>query len=164
LSGNAVGCSGIARHCAGLANANSSELDPETPDPVITLMTEWSDPEGNTAYREEGGNLGGTMRLGEQECALQPDSLVSKAYAQTAIYERHRHRFEFNNRYRAPLAAAGLQYTGFSADSALVEVVELRDHPWFLGCQFHPEFTSNPRQGHPLFDAFMAAAVTQREK
>ncbi|MBE7561709.1 CTP synthase [Acidithiobacillus sp. HP-6] len=154
----------FARHCAGLANANSSELDPETPDPVITLMTEWSDSEGNTAYREEGGNLGGTMRLGEQECSLQPDSLVAKAYAQTAIYERHRHRFEFNNRYRAPLAAAGLQYTGFSADSALVEVVELRDHPWFLGCQFHPEFTSNPRQGHPLFDAFMAAAVTQREK
>lgn len=154
----------FARHCAGLSNANSSELDPETPDPVITLMTEWSDPEGHTAYREEGGNLGGTMRLGEQECTLQPGTLVARAYAQTAIYERHRHRFEFNNRYRAPLAAAGLQYTGFSADGALVEVVELGDHPWFLGCQFHPEFTSNPRQGHPLFDAFMNAAVAQRER
>ncbi|PKY11460.1 CTP synthetase [Acidithiobacillus marinus] len=154
----------FARHCAGLNNANSSELDPETPDPVITLMTEWSDPEGHTAYREEGGNLGGTMRLGEQECTLQPDTLVARAYAQTAIYERHRHRFEFNNRYREPLAAAGLQYTGFSADGALVEVVELAGHPWFLGCQFHPEFTSNPRQGHPLFDAFMKAAVAQRER
>ncbi|WP_414041404.1 CTP synthase [Acidithiobacillus sp. M4-SHS-6] len=154
----------FARHCAGLNQANSSELDPETPDPVITLMTEWSDAEGHTAYREEGGNLGGTMRLGEQECTLQSGTLVARAYNQTVIYERHRHRFEFNNRYREPLAAAGLQYTGFSADGALVEVVELSDHPWFLGCQFHPEFTSNPRQGHPLFDAFMAAAVTQRER
>ncbi|ACH83219.1 MULTISPECIES: CTP synthase [Acidithiobacillus] len=154
----------FARHRAGLMNANSTELDPQTPAPVITLMTEWSDPEGHKAYREEGGNLGGTMRLGEQECRLEPDSLAIQAYGQERIHERHRHRFEFNNRYREPLAMAGLRYTGFSADSELVEVVELPDHPWFLGCQFHPEFTSNPREGHPLFDAFMRAAIAQRER
>ncbi|MEY2333860.1 CTP synthase [Acidithiobacillus ferrianus] len=152
----------FARHCAGLVDANSTELDPRTPAPVITLMTEWSDPEGHKAYREEGGNLGGTMRLGEQECRLEAGSLVAHAYGRERIHERHRHRFEFNNRYRELLAAAGLRYTGFSADGELVEVVELPDHPWFLGCQFHPEFTSNPREGHPLFDAYLRAAVLQR--
>lgn len=148
----------FARHRAGLAEANSTELDPQTPAPVITLMTEWTDPEGRVTYREAGGNLGGTMRLGEQTCRLVEGSLAAQAYGTTEIRERHRHRFEFNNRYLAPLAAAGLRFTGRSVDGELVEVIELEDHPWFLGCQFHPEFTSNPRAGHPLFDAFLAAA------
>ncbi len=150
----------FARHCAGLASANSAELEPATPDPVITLMERWTDDAGNPSYREEGGNLGGTMRLGEQACRLQPDSLAAQAYGQEIVHERHRHRFEFNNRYRDLLSRSGLRFTGLSVDGELVEVVELPGHPWFLGCQFHPEFTSNPRQGHPLFDAFLAAART----
>ncbi|MHB0887592.1 CTP synthase [Acidithiobacillus sp.] len=154
----------FARHCAGLGDANSTELDPATSAPVITLMTEWTTPEGHKAYREEGGNLGGSMRLGEQECQLLPGSLAAQAYGSTSIQERHRHRFEFNNRFRAPLAAAGLRYTGFSGDGELVEVVELPEHPWFLGCQFHPEFTSNPRQGHPLFDAYLQAAMAKNAR
>lgn len=154
----------FARHCAGLGDANSTELDPATSAPVITLMTQWTTPDGHKAYREEGGNLGGSMRLGEQECQLLPGSLAAQAYGSASIQERHRHRFEFNNRFRAPLAAAGLRYTGFSSDGELVEVVELPDHPWFLGCQFHPEFTSNPRQGHPLFDAYLQAAMAQKAR
>lgn len=154
----------FARHCAGLGDANSTELDPATSAPVITLMTEWTTPEGHKAYREEGGNLGGSMRLGEQECQLLPGSLAAQAYGSASIHERHRHRFEFNNRFRAPLAAAGLRYTGFSGDGELVEVVELPEHPWFLGCQFHPEFTSNPRQGHPLFDAYLQAAMAKNAR
>ncbi|WP_437556876.1 CTP synthase [Acidithiobacillus sulfuriphilus] len=154
----------FARHCAGLGDANSTELDPATSAPVITLMTQWTTPDGHKAYREEGGNLGGSMRLGEQECRLLPGSLAAQAYGGASIHERHRHRFEFNNRFRAPLAAAGLRYTGFSSDGELVEVVELPDHPWFLGCQFHPEFTSNPRQGHPLFDAYLQAAMVQKAR
>jgi len=154
----------FARHCAGLGDANSTELDPGTSAPVITLMTQWTAPDGHKAYREEGGNLGGSMRLGEQECRLLPGSLAAQAYGSQSIHERHRHRFEFNNRFRAPLAAAGLRYTGFSGDGELVEVVELPDHPWFLGCQFHPEFTSNPRQGHPLFDAYLQAAMVQKAR
>lgn len=154
----------FARHCAGLGDANSTELDPATSAPVITLMTQWTTPDGHKAYREEGGNLGGSMRLGEQECRLLPGSLAAQAYGSISIQERHRHRFEFNNRFRAPLAAAGLRYTGFSSDGELVEVVELPDHPWFLGCQFHPEFTSNPRQGHPLFDAYLQAAMAQKAR
>ncbi len=154
----------FARHCAGLGDANSTELDPTTSAPVITLMTQWTTPDGHKAYREEGGNLGGSMRLGEQECQLLPGSLAAQAYGSASIQERHRHRFEFNNRFRAPLAAAGLRYTGFSSDGELVEVVELPDHPWFLGCQFHPEFTSNPRQGHPLFDAYLQAAMAQKAR
>ncbi len=154
----------FARHCAGLGDANSTELDPATSAPVITLMTEWTTPDGHKAYREEGGNLGGSMRLGEQECQLLPGSLAAQAYGSASIHERHRHRFEFNNRFRAPLAAAGLRYTGFSGDGELVEVVELPEHPWFLGCQFHPEFTSNPRQGHPLFDAYLQAAMAKNAR
>ncbi|MDD3760137.1 MAG: CTP synthase [Acidithiobacillus sp.] len=152
----------FARHCAGLSNANSTELDPNTPEPVITLMQGWTDPDGQVTYREAGGNLGGTMRLGAQVCRLEADSLAERAYGRREIEERHRHRFEFNNRYLAPLKKAGLRFSGFSADGALVEVVELPDHPWFLGCQFHPEFTSNPREGHPLFDAFVSAAQSYR--
>ncbi|WP_308388875.1 CTP synthase [Acidithiobacillus sp. AMEEHan] len=152
----------FARHCAGLSNANSTELDPNTPAPVITLMQRWTDPNGQVAYREEGGNLGGTMRLGAQTCILEAGSLAERAYGRREIEERHRHRFEFNNRYLQPLAAAGLRFSGRSVDGALVEVVELPDHPWFLGCQFHPEFTSNPREGHPLFDAFVSAAQSYR--
>ncbi|MEY2341078.1 CTP synthase [Acidithiobacillus sp. IBUN Pt1247-S3] len=152
----------FARHCAGLASANSTELDSKTPEPVITLMQRWTDPSGQVAYREEDGNLGGTMRLGAQACVLEPGSLAERAYGRQEIEERHRHRFEFNNRYLEPLAKAGLRFSGRSADAALVEVVELPDHPWFLGCQFHPEFTSNPREGHPLFDAFVAAAQKYR--
>ncbi|WP_348550167.1 CTP synthase [Acidithiobacillus sp.] len=154
----------FARHCASLVAANSTELDPDTPEPVITLMQRWTDPSGKVAYREEGGNLGGTMRLGAQTCILEPGSLAERAYGQREIEERHRHRFEFNNRYLEPLAQAGLRFSGRSADAALVEVIELPGHPWFLGCQFHPEFTSNPRQGHPLFDAFIAAAEDYRSQ
>ncbi|MCE5393348.1 MAG: CTP synthase [Acidithiobacillus sp.] len=148
-----------ARHRAGLLAANSTELEPETPEPVITLLQRWTDDSGRVAYREEGGSLGGTMRLGAQECVLEPESLIAQAYGKLVIEERHRHRFEFNNRYRDVLTRAGLRISGQSRDGALVEVIELPDHPWFLGCQFHPEFTSNPREGHPLFDAFLAAGL-----
>ncbi|MFZ5660383.1 MAG: CTP synthase [Pseudomonadota bacterium] len=152
----------FARHVAGLSDAASAEFQPETAAPVITLMTEWTTPEGKIAYREAGGNLGGSMRLGEQACKLEAGSLAARVYGGERVLERHRHRFEFNNRFRDVLTQAGLRISGTSEDGQLVEMVELPDHPWFLACQFHPEFTSTPRNGHPLFEAFIRAAMAQR--
>ncbi|WP_166424710.1 CTP synthase [Paraglaciecola sp. 20A4] len=148
----------FARNVAGLENANSSEFDPQTPYPVVGLITEWLDADGSTAQRSEESNLGGTMRLGSQLCHLIPGSKVHELYGSSEIYERHRHRYEVNNNLRDKLEAAGLQVTGLSTDKRLVEVIELGDHPWFVAGQFHPEFNSTPRDGHPLFEGFVKAA------
>jgi CTP synthase len=147
----------FARNVAGLDGANSTEFDPATPHPVIALITEWQDNEGQKQERDEGAELGGSMRLGAQESRLLDGSLVAQSYGSDSISERHRHRYEFNNRYLERFAEAGLSISGFSVDG-LVETVELPGHPWFIACQFHPEFTSNPRDGHPLFVGFVTAA------
>ncbi len=152
----------FARHVAGLESAHSTEFRKETPDPVIALITEWQDDDGAIQQRREGGDFGGTMRLGAQPCWLVPDSLARATYGQEVVTERHRHRYEFNNRYREPLRAAGLVCSGHSLDGRLVEMIELPGHPWFLACQFHPEFTSTPRTGHPLFRGFIEAALYYR--
>jgi CTP synthase len=148
-----------ARNAAGLAGAHSTEFDPDTPHPVIALITEWQDRDGRVERRDAQSNLGGTMRLGGQECVLEPDSIVRRIYGQDRIIERHRHRYEVNNHYLPRLKAAGLRVSGTSAQDKLCEMIELPGHPWFVGCQFHPEFTSTPRHGHPLFKAFMQAAL-----
>nr|VFJ53612.1 MAG: CTP synthase [Candidatus Kentron sp. FM]VFJ59237.1 MAG: CTP synthase [Candidatus Kentron sp. FM]VFK09625.1 MAG: CTP synthase [Candidatus Kentron sp. FM] len=152
----------FARHRAGLTEANSTEFAPATPHPVIALVTEWLDPDGTITHREQDSDLGGTMRLGGQQCRLKPGTLVRRAYNKASIVERHRHRYEFNNRFVAPLEDAGLMVSGRTMDDNLVEVVELPEHPWFVGCQFHPEFTSTPRDGHPLFASFVLAAREKR--
>ncbi|MDG4553292.1 MAG: CTP synthase [Candidatus Competibacter sp.] len=151
----------FARHVAGLTDAHSTEFRKDTPHPVIALITEWTDENGAIQQRRENGDLGGSMRLGAQPCRLAPNSLARALYGKDTITERHRHRYEFNNRYREPLHAAGLAFCGHSLDERLVEMIELPDHPWFLGCQFHPEFTSTPRTGHPLFQGFIEAALRQ---
>jgi len=153
-----------ARNVAGLAGANSSEFEPETAHPVIALITEWTTAEGVTESRNEQSELGGTMRLGGQQCIVTPGSTVHACYGKGTIRERHRHRYEFNNRYLEVLQGAGLRLTGKSLDSQLVEVIEVPGHPWFVGCQFHPEFTSTPRDGHPLFSAFIRAASEYRSR
>ncbi|MGC9008631.1 MAG: glutamine amidotransferase-related protein, partial [Halothiobacillaceae bacterium] len=130
--------------------------------PVIGLITEWRTAEGGIEQRGEDSDLGGTMRLGAQFCRLEEGTLARKVYGQEVISERHRHRYEFNEHYRAALEAAGLTFSGMSADNSLVEMIELKDHPWFLACQFHPEFTSTPRDGHPLFKAFVEAALKHK--
>jgi CTP synthase len=147
-----------ARHCAGLEDAHSTEFVADTPHPVIGLITEWQTQDGSIEQRSEDSDLGGTMRLGGQVCHLKPGSLARETYGKDEIIERHRHRYEFNNNYLKRLEEQGLIFSGMSADDSLVEMVELPDHPWFLGCQFHPEFTSRPRQGHPLFSSFIRAA------
>jgi len=151
-----------ARHKAGLANANSTEFDPDTPHPVVALITEWQNRDGTVEKRSAQSNLGGTMRLGAQPCEVVPGSLAHRIYGSTTVAERHRHRYEVNNHYLPRLEAAGL-VVGARAKSALAgdlcEMIELADHPWFFGCQFHPEFTSNPRRGHPLFIAYLNAAL-----
>jgi len=152
----------FARHVANLESANSSEFDPNTPHPVIALITEWMDENGVLETRSVDSDLGGTMRLGGQTCHLEKDSLVRRLYGRDSIVERHRHRYEFNNRYRETLESAGLTVVGTSADDRLVEIITLEDHPWFIGCQFHPEFTSTPRDGHPLFTDFILAAANYR--
>jgi len=154
----------FARHVAGLADAHSTEFRKETPHPVIALITEWTDGAGAVQQRREGGDLGGSMRLGAQPCWLTPDSLARAAYGKDVITERHRHRYEFNNGYRDILQVAGLALSGHSLDGRLVEIIELPGHPWFFGCQFHPEFTSTPRAGHPLFQGFVEAAIRQRRQ
>ncbi|ACL72268.1 CTP synthase [Thioalkalivibrio sulfidiphilus] len=154
----------FARHVAGLEGAHSTEFRPNTPHPVIALITEWKDREGRIEQRSADSDLGGTMRLGGQVCQLTPGTLAHQCYGSDHITERHRHRYEFNNGYLETLTAAGLVISGRSEDGSLVEVVELKDHPWFLGCQFHPEFTSTPRDGHPLFSGFIRAARAQHEK
>ncbi len=148
----------FARHVAGLHEANSTEFVENTPNPVIALITEWQDRDGKLEKRDAGSDLGGTMRLGAQQCKLSENSLVRLMYDKEVILERHRHRYEFNNTFMATLRNAGLTFTGKSLDDQLVEVVEIQDHPWFIGCQFHPEFTSTPRDGHPLFTGFVQAA------
>ncbi len=153
----------FARNIAGLADAHSTEFNPDTPHPVIALITEWLDREGRIERRDSDSDLGGTMRLGAQQCRLRANTLAMQHYGKDIITERHRHRYEFNNAYLETLTKAGLVIAGKSIDDALVEVAELRDHPWFLGCQFHPEFTSTPRDGHPLFSGFVRAAREQHE-
>ncbi len=145
-----------ARNLAGLKGAMSTEFNKDTPHPVIALITEWQDQTGDREQRDEQSAMGGTMRLGAQAVSLQADSLAAKSYGSTEIIERHRHRYEVNNNYREQLSKAGLKFTGLSIDD-LVEMVEIPDHPFFLASQFHPEFTSNPRDGHPLFKSFISA-------
>ncbi len=147
-----------ARNVAGLAGAHSTEFQPKTPHPVIALITEWQDASGQVEQRSADSQIGGTMRLGGQQCRLAPGSLARQVYGQDVVSERHRHRYEFNNHYLASLEAAGLKFCGTSLDGKLVEAIEIPGHPWFLACQFHPEFTSTPRRGHPLFIGFIQAA------
>ena len=149
----------FARNVCGLDAASSTEMDPDTPHPVIGLITEWLDEKGQMELRRDGDDLGGTMRLGAQRCRLVPDTAARRLYCKDEIVERHRHRYEFNNSYRDRLTEKGLVLSGFSVDGMLVEMVELPSHPWFLACQFHPEFTSTPRDGHPLFTGFIRAAL-----
>ncbi len=151
-----------ARNMAGLEGAMSTEFDSGTPHPVIGLITEWQDASGSTEERNAESDLGGTMRLGAQDVSLIEGSLAARAYGSTRIVERHRHRYEVNNHYRERLSQAGLTFSGLSVDD-LVEMVEIRDHPFFLASQFHPEFTSNPRDGHPLFKSFIAAVRAHAE-
>jgi CTP synthase len=151
-----------ARHVARLDGAHSTELERDTPHPVIALITEWQADDGHREVRDADADLGGTMRLGGQNCRLEPGSLARAVYGRHQIRERHRHRYEFNNRYCDALKDAGLRFSGWSLDSRLVEIIEIPDHPWFVGCQFHPEFTSTPRDGHPLFRGFIEAALARR--
>ena len=154
----------FARHVAGLSNAHSSEFDASTPDPVIALITEWTTAEGTVEKRSADSDLGGTMRLGGQDCLLIEGTHAREVYGKDKIVERHRHRYEFNNNYREQLQQAGLKIAGTSVDGSLVEVVELSEHPWFIACQFHPEFTSKPRDGHPLFTDYVRVARALREQ
>jgi len=151
-----------ARNVAGLAGAHSTEFNPQTPHPVIALITEWMDRTGAVEKRDAASDLGGSMRLGGQECVLTPGSRAAAVYGAERIIERHRHRYEFNNNYREKLEQAGLVMSGWSLDG-LCEMIELPEHPWFIACQFHPEFTSNPRDGHPLFTGFIEAARARRQ-
>ncbi|MBE0483677.1 MAG: CTP synthase [Bacterioplanes sp.] len=148
----------FARNVVGWTDAHSTEFNPRTQHPVVGLITEWIDASGQTEVRSAQSDLGGTMRLGAQECLLLDQSTTAKAYGKTTILERHRHRYEVNATMIAELEQAGLRIAGRSIDGDLVEVVEVIDHPWFVGCQFHPEFTSTPRDGHGLFTAFIGAA------
>jgi len=150
-----------ARNVLSLAGANSTEFDRATNHPVIALITEWQDLARGQQVRDERSNLGGSMRLGAQESRLVPGSLANAVYGKESIFERHRHRYEFNNNYLEELRSAGLAFSGFSADG-LVEFIELPTHPWFMASQFHPEFTSTPRDGHPLFTGFIRAAREYR--
>ena len=155
----------FARHVAGLSKANSEEFDPLTDEKVIYLMTEWYDFRKNSVeVRDEASNKGGTLRLGAYPCTLLPGTKAAEAYKQEEISERHRHRYEFNNAFRETLSQHGMVFSGTSPDGTLVEIVELPDHPWFVGCQFHPEFKSRPMHAHPLFHDFIAAAIKQSKK
>ncbi|HAC33072.1 MAG TPA: CTP synthase, partial [Gammaproteobacteria bacterium] len=147
-----------ARNRADMPAAHSTEFDAETPEPVIAMITEWTNRDGSRETRDGKTDLGGTMRLGGQRCRLQEGSQVAAIYQREEIVERHRHRYEFNPGYLRTLEEHGLRFTGRSVLDSLVEVIEIPDHPWFLGCQYHPEFTSNPRDGHPLFISYIAAA------
>ncbi|QLZ68587.1 MULTISPECIES: CTP synthase [Legionella] len=153
----------FARNVAGLKEANSTEFNKDTPYPVLGLINEWMDADGSKQLRDEQGDLGGTMRLGAQMCQLEEGTLARKVYEKPQIVERHRHRYEVNNKYVESLVEHGLIISGRSADNSLVEMVELSDHPWFLACQFHPEFTSTPRASHPLFKQFVLAARAKHQ-
>ncbi|MCE1185537.1 MAG: gamma-glutamyl-gamma-aminobutyrate hydrolase family protein, partial [Rhodocyclales bacterium] len=154
----------FARDVAGMTNAHSTEFDKHTEFPVIGLITEWLDRDGNVERRGEDSDLGGTMRLGGQLCKLADDSLARQIYGKNEITERHRHRYEVNNTLLDQLEQHGLKVSGRAPGTDLCEVVELPTdvHPWFVACQFHPEFTSNPRNGHPLFTAFVKAALAHK--
>jgi CTP synthase len=152
----------FARNVCGLTGANSTEFDPDTPHPVIALITEWQDRDGRIERRDEKSDLGGTMRLGAQLALLEAGTLVRKTYGTDTINERHRHRYEVNNQYIGRLKDRGLRISGLTKAEQLTEMVELPSHPWFVGCQFHPEFTSSPRNGHPLFKAFIEAALAHQ--
>ncbi|WP_261922554.1 CTP synthase [Shewanella sp. NFH-SH190041] len=153
----------FARHVAGLAGANSTEFDKNSPHPVVGLITEWIDKEGQVEQRDEASDLGGTMRLGAQLCHLVEGTKARAAYGAETCVERHRHRYEVNNNYIERLEKAGLVFSGRSSDFKLVEMIELPNHPWFVAGQFHPEFTSTPRDGHPLFEGFVAAAAQHQK-
>lgn len=153
-----------ARHVAGMEKAYSTEFDLDTPDPVIALITEWKNADGSIEQRDHDSDLGGSMRLGGYVCKLKPDSLAHKIYGTDEIVERHRHRYEFNSNYMQKLEQAGLVFSGMSRDQSLAEMIEIPDHPWFVACQFHPEFTSTPRHGHPLFEGFINAAKANRKQ
>ncbi|HDR0626729.1 TPA: CTP synthase (glutamine hydrolyzing) [Pasteurella multocida] len=153
-----------ARNVAGLTNANSTEFDRTCDYPVVGLITEWQDAEGNIEKRTDASDLGGTMRLGAQQCHLMAGSKARELYGAETIEERHRHRYEVNNVLRPQVEKAGLKVTGLSADKKLVEIIEVPNHPWFVACQFHPEFTSTPRDGHPLFAGFVKAAKDNQKK
>jgi CTP synthase len=147
----------FARNVAGLKGAHSTEFDRNAAHPVIGLITEWQDRSGSLEKRSEGSDLGGSMRLGAQECLLKAGTMARKFYGSDTIMERHRHRYEFNNNYLEALEKKGLVFSGHSVDG-LVEMIELPEHPFFVASQFHPEFTSTPRDGHPLFTGFISAA------
>ncbi len=154
-----------ARNLAGIKDANSSEFDQATPNAVIYLIEQWFDYRTKTVQKRDiASDKGGSMRLGAYPCRIQPGSTAYEAYGAAEISERHRHRYEFNNRYRDVLMKAGLVISGISPDGELVEIIELRDHPWFLGCQFHPEFKSTPRKPHPLFTAFIKASLNKKDQ
>ena len=154
-----------ARNVAGMSEANSTEFNPQTAYPVVALIDEWVNHDGKIETRDENANMGGTMRLGAQSCTLKPDSLAAKIYQNTTVTERHRHRYEVNNYYVPRLEEAGLVVGGVSVGhEKLVETIELPNHPWFFACQFHPEFTSTPRKGHPLFTAYIEAALKTKNK
>jgi CTP synthase len=148
-----------ARNVCGLEGADSTEMNPETPHPIVALITEWMNADGSTEVRDEGSDKGGTMRLGAQPCHLEEGCKVREIYGEETIHERHRHRYEVNNNYLDQLRGAGMRIAGWSGDYSLVEMIELPDHPWFIACQFHPEFTSRPRGGHPLFTSYIEAAI-----
>ena len=155
----------FARNVVGLEGAHSTEFEAATPHPVIALITEWQERDGRVEHRDANSDLGGTMRLGGQECLLKAGSIVREVYGAESVVERHRHRYEVNNHYLPRIEAAGMRMSGTSAKNELCEMIELPSegrhaHPWFIGCQFHPEFTSAPRSGHPLFNAFIRAALS----
>jgi len=151
----------FARNVCGLAGANSTEFDPDTPHPVVALITEWLDRTGRIERRSEQSDLGGSMRLGAQRCPIEGGTLAERIYG-AEVNERHRHRYEVNNVYVAQLEAKGYKVSSRTPSENLPEMMELPGHPWFVGCQFHPEFTSTPRSGHPLFKSFVAAALKNR--
>jgi CTP synthase len=153
-----------ARNVAGLAGAHSTEFEKDTPHPVIALVTEWHTGDGRVEKRDENADKGGSMRLGAQPATLAPGSLAQRIYGRSEIAERHRHRYEFNDRYRQQLEQKGLRFSGIAAQDHLAEIIEIPDHPWFIGVQFHPEFTSTPRDGHPLFSGFIRAAREYAER
>jgi len=154
----------FARNVAGLTDAHSTEFNAETPYPVVGLISEWLDEEGQIEYRHAQSDLGGTMRLGSQLCHLVKGTKACDVYGSETINERHRHRFEVNNNYREQLSKAGLVFSGLSTDKTLVEMIEIPDHPWFIAGQFHPEFNSTPRDGHPLFESFVAASFEHQKQ
>ena len=151
-----------ARNVLGMEGAHSTEFDSDTPWPVIALITEWMNDRGDIELRNEQSSMGGTMRLGGQDIKLSSNSRYHQIYGKDVIRERHRHRYEFNNNYLEKMTQAGMRFAGFSLDG-LVEIIEVPDHPWFVACQFHPEFTSTPRDGHRMFNAYIKAGLSSRE-